>query len=103
MALLKETIVHRFEVLRRPLITEKYTALQAEGKYAFEVARQATKTHIKDAVERAFNVKVTGVNVMTVAGERRRLGRRTLPARPWKKAVVTLKPGDKIELFETAS
>ena len=95
--------MHRFEVLRRPLITEKYTALQAEGKYAFEVARQATKTEVREAVESAFKVKVTGLNLMTVAGKRRRLGRRVLAAKPWKKAVVTLKPGDKIELFETAS
>jgi len=95
--------VHRFEVLRRPLITEKYTALQAEGKYAFEVSRQATKTQVREAVESAFKVKVTGLNLMTVAGKRRRLGRRVLAAKPWKKAVVTLKSGDKIELFGTAS
>jgi len=95
--------VHRFEVLRRPLITEKYTVLQAQGKYAFEVAREANKTQVKEAVESAFKVKVTGLNLMTVAGKRRRLGRRVLAAKPWKKAVVTLKPGDKIELFETAS
>ena len=95
--------MHRFEVLRRPLITEKYTALQAQGKYAFEVAGKATKTQVKEAVESAFKVKVTGLNLMTVAGKRRRLGRRMLAAKPWKKAVVTLKPGDKIELFETAS
>jgi large subunit ribosomal protein L23 len=95
--------VHRFEVLRRPLITEKYTAMQAQGKYAFQVASNATKTQVKEAVENAFNVKVTGLNLMTVAGKRRRLGRRVLAAKPWKKAVVTLKPGDKIELFETAS
>ncbi len=95
--------MHRFEVLRRPLITEKYTVLQAEGKYAFEVAAAATKPQIKEAVEKAFNVKVTGLNLMNVAGRPRRLGRRVLPPKPWKKAVVTLKPGDKIELFETAS
>ncbi len=95
--------MHRFEVLRRPLITEKYTILQAQGKYAFEVAGAATKFQIKEAVEKAFSVTVTGMNVMTVAGKKRRLGRRELPAKPWKKAVVTLKPGDKIELFETAS
>lgn len=95
--------MHRFEVLRRPLITEKYTALQAQGKYAFEVAAKATKAQVKEAVEAAFKVKVTGLNLMTVAGKRRRLGRRILAAKPWKKAVVTLKPGDKIELFETAS
>jgi len=89
-------------VLRRPLITEKYTALQAYGKYAFEVAGEANKPQIKQAVEKAFNVKVTSVNVMVVSGKRRRWGMRQLPARPWKKAIVTLKPGDKIELFEGA-
>jgi len=82
------------------LITEKSTVLQAEGKYAFEVAGQATKTQIKQAVQKAFKVEVTAVNVMTVPGKRRRLGRRELPARSWKKAIVTLKPGDTIELFE---
>jgi large subunit ribosomal protein L23 len=95
--------VHLYEVLRRPLITEKSTALQAEGKYAFEVARAANKTQVKDAVEKVFNVTVTGLNLMNVAGKPRRLGKRELPAKPWKKAIVTLKPGDKIELFETAS
>jgi large subunit ribosomal protein L23 len=103
MALPKETTVHLYEVLRRPLITEKSTALQAEGKYAFEVARGANKTQVKDAVEKVFKVTVTGLNLMNVAGKPRRLGKRELPAKPWKKAVVTLKPGDKIELFETAS
>lgn len=90
-----------YEVLRRPLITEKYTALQAEGKYAFEVTPKATKPQIKQAVEKAFKVSVTAVNVMTVPGKSRRLGRKLLPAHPWKKAIVTLKPGDKIELFES--
>jgi len=51
-------------------------------------------------VEKAFKVKVTGVNVMTVPGKERRVGRRLILTQPWKKAVVTLKPGDKIELFE---
>jgi large subunit ribosomal protein L23 len=91
-----------YEVLRRPLITEKTTALQAEGKYAFEVAREATKLQIKQAVEKAFKVGVTAVNVVVVPGKNRRLGRRLLPAHPWKKAIVTLKPGDKIEFFEGA-
>ena len=94
--------MHLYEVLRRPLITEKSTLLQAYGQYAFEVDKEATKPQIKQAVEKSFNVKVTAVNVMTVAGKRRRLGARELPARSWKKAVVTLKAGDKIELFEGA-
>ena len=92
--------MHVYEVLRRPLITEKSTGLQAEGKYAFEVAKEANKPQIKEAVEKAFKVEVTAVNVMTVAGKSRRLGRRILPAKPWKKAIVTLKEGDKIEIFE---
>ena len=94
--------MHLYEVLRRPLITEKSTVLQAEGKYAFEVAREATKPQIKQAVEKAFKVEVTAVNVVTVPGKRRRLGRRLLPAHPWKKAIVTLKSGDSIEFFEGA-
>jgi len=92
--------MHLYEVLRRPLITEKNTALQAQGKYAFEVARGSNKPQIKQAVEKAFKVKVTAVNVMTMPSKRRRVGRRQVLTQSWKKAVVTLKTGDKIELFE---
>jgi len=87
--------------LRRPLITEKNTALhQPQGKYAFEVAREANKYQVKQAVEKAFNVKVIAVNVMTVPGKRQRVGRQLVLTQPQKKAIVTLKPGDKIEFFE---
>jgi len=92
--------VHLYEVLRRPLITEKNAMLQAQGKYAFEIAREANKPQIKQAVEKAFKVKVLAVNVMTVPGKTRRVGRRQVLTQSWKKAIVTLKPGDKIELFE---
>ncbi len=92
--------MHLYEVLRRPLITEKNTMLQAQGKYAFEIAREANKPQIKQAVETAFKVKVLAVNVMTVPGKTRRVGRRQVLTQSWKKAIVTLKPGDKIELFE---
>jgi len=92
--------MHLYEVLRRPLITEKTTFLQAEGKYAFEVAESASKPQIRQAVEKAFKVGVTEVNVMRVPGRRRRAGRRQIASPSWKKAIVTLKPGDKIELFE---
>jgi len=92
--------MHLYEVLRRPLITEKSTTLQAQGKYAFEVAREATKHQIQQAVEKAFKVSVSAVNVMTVPGKTRRMGRRVTSTPSWKKAIVTLKPGDKIELFE---
>ena len=92
--------MHLYEVLRRPLITEKNTDLQAQGKYAFEIAREANKRQIKQAVEKAFNVKVTAVNVLTVPGKRRRVGRRQVLTPSWKKAIVTLQPGDKIGFFE---
>ncbi|MBI2868268.1 MAG: 50S ribosomal protein L23 [Chloroflexi bacterium] len=92
--------MHLYEVLRRPLITEKNTGLQAENKYVFEIAGSANKPLVKQAVEKAFKVTVLSVNVMTVPGKSRRVGRRVVTAGPWKKAVVTLKPGDKIEFFE---
>jgi len=92
--------VHLYEVLRRPLITEKNTMLQAQGKYAFEVAEEANKHQIKQAVEKAFRVKVMAVNVMTVPGKTKRVGRRMVLTPSHKKAIVTLKAGDKIELFE---
>ena len=89
-----------YDILRRPVITEKSTTLHARGKYAFEVAKEANKQQIKQAVEKAFNVKVMGVNVINVPGGRRRVGRRQVIDQSWKKAIVTLKQGDKIELFE---
>jgi len=89
-----------YEVLRRPLVTEKATLLQESGKYVFEVAREANKLQIKDAVERAFKVKVSGVNVMTMRGKARRMGKREVTGPSWKKAIVTLEPGYKVTLFE---
>ena len=92
--------MHLYEVLRRPLITEKNTGLQAQGKYAFEVARESNKHQIKQAVEKAFNVRVTTVNVLRVPGKKRRMGRREVLTPSWKKAIVTLQSGDKIGFFE---
>lgn len=92
--------MHLYAVLRRPLITEKNTMLQAQGKYAFEIAREANKPQVKQAVEKAFKVKVLSVNVMTVPPKTRRVGPRQVLTQSWKKAIVTLKPGDKIEFFE---
>jgi large subunit ribosomal protein L23 len=89
-----------FEVIRRPLVTEKNTVLQAGGKYAFEVLPNANKMQIKQAVEKAFKVTVTSVNVMTVRGREKRIGKQKVLASKWKKAVVTLKAGDKITIFE---
>jgi len=92
--------MHLYEVLRRPLVTEKSTSLQALNKYAFEVAGDANKHQIKEAVEKSFKVTVTGVNVLVVPGRLKRIGKKQVMTPSWKKAVVTLKPGDKIELFE---
>ena len=92
--------MHLYEVLRRPLITEKATSLKEKDKYAFEVASKASESQIKEAVEQAFKVKVRKVNVMTVPGKKRRFGRRQVTSSPWKKAIVTLAPGHKITFFE---
>ncbi len=92
---------HPLEVLRRPLITEKGTRLGGENKHVFEVRRDSNKHQIKEAVEKAFDVRVLNVNVINVKGKSRsRRGRRTAHRPDWRKAVVTLAPDDKIELFE---
>ena len=95
--------MNSYEVLRRPLITEKNTMLNTEGKYIFEVAQTANKLDVKRAVEEVFKVEVSTVNVMNVRGKLRHSpGRRRTAGmtRSWKKAVVTLKPGHRIELYE---
>lgn len=92
--------MHLYEVLRRPLVTEKNAALQARGKYGFEVAGEANKEQIKQAVEKAFKVTVTKVNVMIVPGKGKRVRGRRVINPSWRKAIVTLKPGEKIEIFE---
>ncbi len=92
--------IHPFEVICEPLVTEKGSFLAAENKHAFRVAQTANKTQIKEAVEKVFNVTVTNVNVMNVRGKTRRWGQRRVSRPSWKKAIVTLAEGDKIELFE---
>lgn len=92
--------MHLYEVLRRPLITEKATLLKEGNKYAFEVAKEASKPQIKEAVEKIFKVKVVKVNVITVPGKMKRMGRREVTSSSWKKAIVSLEPGHKITFFE---
>ena len=92
--------MHPYEVLRRPVITEKGTMLQAQHKYVFEVAPAANKAQIKEAVEKAFAVTVRSVNVCTVHGKMRRVGRHIGRTPDWKKAIVTVSPSDRIEVFE---
>jgi len=92
--------MHLYQVLQRPLITEKAILLKDEDKYAFEVATKANKPQIKKAVERAFKVEVIKVNVITVPGKTKRFGKKQVTGSSWKKAVVTLAPGQKITFFE---
>jgi len=92
--------VHPYQVIIRPLITEKATLLASEHKYAFHVDPRANKIQIKEAVEIAFSVHVTAVNTMNVHGKRRRMGRGISRAPDWKKAIVTLREGDSIQIFE---
>lgn len=89
-----------YQILIRPVITEKSTRLQEEGRYVFEVPLSATKTQIKEAVEKAFGVKVVEVNTVIVKGKRKRWGPRLVQRPTRKKAVVTLQPGQKIPVFE---
>jgi large subunit ribosomal protein L23 len=85
----------------RPLITEKSSAAyQDRGEYTFEVHPTATKPQIRSAIEQLFGVKVTGVWTSNVRGKEKRMGK-TVGHRPnWKKAIVTLRDGDTIEIFE---
>ena len=90
-----------YEVLRRPILTEK-SSFQSDNlhRYTFEVDVRANKRQIRDAVEQVFNVQVLAVNVMNVRGKRRRWGRIVGRTKDWKKAIVTLAPGQSIQLFE---
>lgn len=92
--------LHPLEVIRQPLVTEKGTSLQAQHKYIFEVAMEANKAQVKEAVEAAFTVKVVKVNMMVVPGKTKRWGRHRVHTSEWKKAIVTLRPEDKIQIFE---
>lgn len=92
--------LHPYAVLLRPIITEKTTVLTGNDKYVFEVDLRANKNQVKEAVQLAFSVRVTEVNTMVMKGKSKRFGRRVTARPDWKKAIVTLAPGDKIELFE---
>lgn len=92
------------EILKRPIVTEKMTALQEKGQYAFEVAGSANKITIARAVEKKFNVTVLDVRTMRHKGKSKsqltRKGRFAGRTPGWKKAIVRLKEGDKIEFFQ---
>jgi large subunit ribosomal protein L23 len=91
------------QVLFRPLMTEKSMRQKDEhNTVTFEVARNANKVEIRQAVERVFNVKVADVRTMSMQGKWKRMGRFEGQRSDWKKAIVTLAPGHKIELVEGA-
>jgi large subunit ribosomal protein L23 len=90
-------------VIIRPVISEKSYALIAEGKYTFRVADRAHKTQIAAAVEQIFGVSVAGVRTAKVRSKPKRRGLHQGKTRSWKKAVVQLAPGERIELFEGAA
>ena len=91
------------QVLFRPLMTEKSMRQKEEhNTVTFEVARNANKVEIRQAVERVFNVKVADVRTMSMQGKWKRMGRFEGQRSDWKKAIVTLAPGHKIELVEGA-
>lgn len=90
-----------YDVIQRPLISEKSAALtEAMNVYGFEVQKAASKTDVKAAVETLFKVKVLAVRTMIVHGDTRTVGRFTSKRANWKKALVTLEKGQKIELFQ---
>ncbi len=90
-----------YAVIKRPLITEKSTIVRDEGnQYVFEVDRRANKIEVRKAVETLFKVKVLEVRTMNMLGKKKRRGRTVGKKSDWKKAVVTVAPGQAIEVFE---
>jgi len=88
------------DILIRPLITEKATALMADNKYTFVVPLKANKIEIRQAVEQIFKVKVLDVNTIRVMGKVKRMGKNQGKRPDYKKAIVKLAPGQSIEFFE---
>ena len=88
-----------YDIIRRPLVTEKTTGLQDRcNQYCFEVAPTTNKVEVRKAVETLFSVKVEAVNIIRMPSKHKRMFGRPGATRPWKKAIVTLKEGDSIEV-----
>lgn len=93
--------MERYHVIKKALVTEKSTIARDEAnKYVLEVDPRANKIEIASAVEKLFKVKVLQVHVMNVAGKKKRMGKIVGRKRSWKKAIVTLLPGSRIEVYE---
>lgn len=92
---------HSYDVLRGPMLTEKGTLLkETENKVMFKVAKSANKIEIKNAIEEIFKVKVARVATMNYMGKTKRMGRYEGKRPDWKKAIVTLKQGEKLDFLE---
>jgi large subunit ribosomal protein L23 len=91
------------DVILEPVVSEKSYALMADGKYTFRVDDRSHKTQVQKAVEEIFDVRVVAVRTMKVRSKPKRRGLHSGRTRSWKKAIVELAPGDRIELFEGAA
>jgi large subunit ribosomal protein L23 len=91
-----------YQIIRKPLVTEKSTQQKEQNQYVFEVMREANKVEIQKAIEKLFKVTVLQVRTSNVLGKIKRLGRKQGKRQDWKKAIVTLKEGDRIDFFEGA-
>ena len=91
------------DILKRPIITERSLRASAKGVYTFAVGKKATKSQVKKAIEEQFKVEVVSVRTLNYKGKKRRVGRRRIESqlKDFKKALVKLKEGDKIDVFET--
>jgi large subunit ribosomal protein L23 len=93
--------MHVYDVLKRPIVTEKTTAQGDLNQFSFQVDKRANKIQVKDAVETAFNVSVVSVRIINIHAKMGRYGRSMVTKTPgWKKAVVTLAQGSTIQFFE---
>ena len=90
-----------YKIVKKPLVTEKGTVMLSEGnRVTFKVHLDANKIEIREAVQKIFSVTVLQVNTQVVRGKRKRFGKEMGQTKSWKKAMVQLKEGDKIEIFE---
>lgn len=90
-----------YNIIKRPVVSEKSTALaELANRYVFEVSAESTKPEIRDAVEQLFKVKVKAVRTLMMHGKNKRAGRFEYKRTNWKKAIVTLADGQRIELFQ---
>jgi large subunit ribosomal protein L23 len=97
---LKSRSSNAYKILLKPLVTEKAAGMSSLGKYVFEVSKDANKIEVSEAVEEVYGVKPTDVNIMNFAGKKVTRGRFVGRRKDWRKAIVTLKKGETINIYE---